>query len=197
MKSRRQTNIEATRAALMEVARRHFARDGYSKSEIGRIAAEAGVTTGAIYHHFGSKKGLFLAVAEALEASLLAAADAIDERDLWGGLRRSFERLIEVCAAPEVQRILFVEAPQVIGSEDWREIELRYALGAVRGVLGVLMERKVLKPYPIDLVARTLLALLRETSAELARSGGDPRVRAQIVDLVGGVLDSLETRPAA
>ena len=64
--SLRQANVAATRAALLAVARRHFAETGYARTEVGRIAAEAGVTTGALYHHFGSKKGLFKAVAEQL-----------------------------------------------------------------------------------------------------------------------------------
>ena len=53
------------------------------------------------------------------------------------------------------------------------------------------MEAGIVKPYPIDLVARTLLALLHETSAEVARSKGDPAVRARITDLVAGIFDAL------
>ena len=79
-KSRKEQNIEATRAALMSVARKHFARDGYSGAEIGQIAADARLTTGAVYHHFASKKGLFLAVAEDLEAEILATAAATEGR---------------------------------------------------------------------------------------------------------------------
>ena len=66
MKTRKQQATEATRAALLRVARQRFAEEGFSGAEIGRIAAEARVTTGAIYHHFGSKQGLFQAVAEDL-----------------------------------------------------------------------------------------------------------------------------------
>jgi len=96
------------------------------------------------------------------------------------------------CAETDVQRILFVEAPQVVGPEAWREIELRYALGAVQGVLASLMEAGVLKRYPVDLVARTLLALLREASAQLAQSAGDADAKRQIEAFVGDVLDALE-----
>jgi AcrR family transcriptional regulator len=194
VKSRRTENLEATRAALMAVAREHFAREGYSKAEIGRIAAEASVTTGAIYHHFSSKKGLFLAVAESMEQALLAkaASAGAEHLDPWSRLRAAFDHLLEACVAEDVQRILFVEAPQVLGPEAWREIELRYALGAVEGVLAALMDADVLKRYPVDLVARTLLALLREASAQLARSTGDKSARRQINAFVRDVLDALE-----
>jgi AcrR family transcriptional regulator len=193
-KSRKEQNIEATRAALMTVARKHFARDGYSDAEIGQIAADARLTTGAVYHHFASKKGLFIAVAEDLEAEILATAAATRNDDPWQRLRLGFEKLIDLCASPAVQRIVFVEAPQVVGPEAWRKIELRYAFGALRTVLAALREAKIIKPYPIDLVARTLLALLHETSAEVARSKHDPEVRAQVSDLATGVFDALLLR---
>jgi AcrR family transcriptional regulator len=188
-KSRKEQNLEATRAALMAVARRHFARDGYSDAEIAAIAADARVTTGAVYHHFASKKGLFTAVAEDLEAEILRTAASVTDDDPWRRLRRGFEKLIDLCAAPAVQRIIFVEAPQVVGPEAWRKIELQYAFGTLRNVLVSLREAGIIKPYPVDLIARTLLALLHETSAELARSKHDPAVRVQISEMVAGVFD--------
>ncbi len=189
MKSRKEENFEATRAALMAVARKHFARDGYSKAEIGRIAADARVTTGAVYHHFNNKKDLFVAVAENLEAELLATAASVASDDPWQRLKLGFEKLIDLCASSAVQRIIFVEAPQVVGPEAWRKIELRYAFGALRTILAVLQEAKIIKPYPIDLIARTMLALLHETSAELARARNDPGIRAQVSNLLADVLD--------
>jgi AcrR family transcriptional regulator len=189
MKSRREETLEATRAALLAVARKHFARDGYSKAEIGRIAADARVTTGAVYHHFANKKDLFIAVAESLEAEILATAASVSDDDPWQRLKLGFEKLIDLCASAAVQRIIFVEAPQVVGPEAWRKIELRYAFGALRTVLAALREAKLIKPYPTDLIARTMLALLHETAAELARAKHDPHIRAQISDLVAGVLD--------
>jgi AcrR family transcriptional regulator len=195
-KSRKEQNFDATRAALMAVARKHFARDGYSDAEIAAIAADARVTTGAVYHHFASKKGLFTAVAEDLEAEILRTAASVADDDPWQRLRRGFEKLIDLCAAPAVQRIVFVEAPQVVGPEAWRKIELQYAFGTLRNVLTALRDVGIIKPYPIDLIARTLLALLHETSAELARSKHDPAVRTQISEMVAGVFDVfLASRP--
>jgi AcrR family transcriptional regulator len=194
MSSRRELNIEATRAALLTEARAQFAALGFSKAELGQIAAGAGLTTGAIYHHFGSKTGLFRAVAEQLETDILAAAATAGDPDPLVGLREGFENLIDLCARADVQRIIFIEAPQVLGPETWREIELRYALGAVREVLAGLTAQGVIRPYPTDLLARVLLALLREASAELARAGDDPEIRAQISALTSSVFDGLFAR---
>ncbi len=191
MTSRRELNQEATRTALLNAARGQFAAVGFSKAELGRIATEAGVTTGAIYHHFGSKTGLFQAVVETLESEILSVAAAAMDPDPLGRLRQGFDLLIDRCAEPAVQRIIGVEAPQVLGPEAWEEIELRYALGVVRGMLAELRAQGAIRPYPIDLLARVLLALLRETSAEVARTHGDPARRAEISALVAALFDGL------
>jgi AcrR family transcriptional regulator len=196
MKSRREANMEATRAALLAVARKHFAREGFSGAEIGRIAKDARVTTGAVYHHFAGKKELFQAVAEELETEILAAAANIEDPDPLQRLRLGFEKLIDVCARPDVQRITFVEAPQVIGPEAWRKIELRYAYGATRTALETLRAQGIIKPFPPELVTRMLLALLRETSAEIARAKRAPDVRDEISALVTDVFDALLVKRA-
>jgi AcrR family transcriptional regulator len=192
-KSRREANIEATRAALLAAARHHFAQYGYAHAEVSRIAADAQVTTGAVYHHFLSKKGLFQAVAEQLEEEILTAAAAQPAANMWQGLRAGFETLIDVCAAPDIQRIVFIEAPQVIGPQEWREIELRYAFGATRLIIEHLMADNTLRRFPVDLVARTLLSLLSEAAAEVARAPGDPIIRAQVAEMVRRVLNAFES----
>lgn len=194
MKTRRETNVEATRAAVLAAARRQFARVGFSRAELAKIAAEARVTTGAIYHHFTSKKGLFLAVAEQLEAQILKEGLAAENEDPWLRFQAGFERLIDYCAAADVQRIIFVEAPQVMGPEAWRKVELKYAYGALHETLPRLIAAGILKPFPIELIARTLLALLRETSAEVARTRRDAKAREQVSDLARGVLGALAAR---
>lgn len=187
MKSRRDENAEATRAAIMSIARKHFTRYGYAETEISKVAGEARVTTGAVYHHFSGKKDLFIAVAELLEVEILAAAASVDEGDPWARMKMGFEKLVDFSARADVQRITFVEAPQVVGPEAWRKIELRYAYGAVREALAALIAAGIVKSYPVDLIARLLLALLHETSAELARSKRKPEVREQISELVNAI----------
>jgi AcrR family transcriptional regulator len=176
---------------LLLAARAQFATAGFSSAELGLIARDAGVTTGAIYHHFGSKIGLFQAVAEQLEGEILMAAATARNPDPLARLREGFDMLIEICAKPDVQRIIFIEAAQVLGPEAWREIESRYALGALRGVLGTLIEQRAIKPYPADLLARVLLALLREVSADVARLRDNEHAMAQTRALVGSVFEGL------
>ena len=189
--SRREENAEATRAALIAAARRAFAENGFAGADVGAIAAEARVTTGAIYHHFGSKKGLFQAVAEAIEMEILTKAETGAGDLSWSFLTIAFARLIDLCAAPDIQRIIFAEGPQVLGPDAWRELEGRYAIGAVTGVLTLLMTQGVVRQAPIELVARLMVAILREASAEVARTGGDPAARAEVARLTEGFLQTL------
>jgi AcrR family transcriptional regulator len=158
---------------------------------VGAIAAEARVTTGAIYHHFGSKKGLFQAVAEAIETEILTKAETGAGEISWQFLQTAFARLIDLCAAPDIQRIIFVEGSHVLGPEAWRELERRYAIGAVTFVLTQLMAQGVVRQAPIELVARLMVAILREASAEVARTGGDPAARAEVARLTEGFLQTL------
>ncbi|MSX57114.1 MAG: TetR family transcriptional regulator, partial [Actinobacteria bacterium] len=78
---------EATRAALISVARRLFVEKGYFDTGTEEIVQEAAVTRGALYHHFADKKALFLAVFEAVEDDLLANAGGIDAPDSFTRLR--------------------------------------------------------------------------------------------------------------
>ena len=188
---RRVEALAATRAALVTAARRHFGDAGFAAAEVGAIAAEAGVTTGAIYHHFGSKIGLFQAVAEAIEAELLAVAAAATGPDPWTTLRTALRALVEQCTAPDIRRILLIEAPQVIGPAAWREIELRYAYGATRATLGALMDAEVIVRAPVDFVARALLALLGEAAAEVAAAGDDATRRGQVFATLDRLVDAL------
>src|SRR5260370_29665160 len=119
---------------MLAGARKHFARVGYSEAERGRIADDARVTTGAVYHHFAGKKGLFVAVAEDLEAEILRTAASVTDGDPWQRLTLGFEKLIDLCASPAVQRTGFVGAPHRVGPEAWRKMYLQYAVRTVRTV---------------------------------------------------------------
>ncbi len=191
--SRRDAHTAATVAALLAAARRRFGADGYDGAGLDAIAAEAGVTTGAVYHHFAGKKGLFLAVAEAIEAELLARAVAAADPDPWTALRQAFAVLVDAGAAPDIYRILFVDAPRIIGIEAWRAIEMKYAYGVLSAVLGELMAAGVVVARPIALVAPTLLAVLAEASRAIAT---DSAWREAAQSMVAAMLDALRVPPA-
>ncbi len=174
--SRRDQNSEKTRKAVLAAARKIFARDGYADAPLDAIVKSARVTTGAIYHHFGDKKGLFRAVAEDLEAELLQkiAAAAAPEKDPWRRLMTAVRAMLELSLAPEMRQILFRDAPNVIGAAEWHEIEKRYALGAMIATLDDLTRTGVIRVDNPQLLAGLLLGAFREAAHGIAASD-DPK----------------------
>jgi AcrR family transcriptional regulator len=191
VKARRDEYTDATRAALLRAARRRFGREGFAGAGLEQIAAEARVTTGAIYHHFGSKKGLFQAVAEAVEAELLEVATAPGPPDRWQALQAALERLVDACAQADVQRIVFREAPQVLGLEAWRKIEAKYGYGVLDQTLGRLMADGRIRRYPLGLITPVVLGVLFECSRAVAEADDRDAARADASDLISRVLDAL------
>ncbi len=174
--------------ALLRAGRNQFGSLGFDAVGLEAIVTEARVTTGAIYHHFSGKKGLFLAVAEAIERELLAVAAGVKNKDPWLRTQAAFAALIEACAAPDVQRIIFLDAPRVIGLEAWRAIELKYAYGGMRAMLAQLIEAGILHPYAIELLAPVLLSALAETSRAVRV---EPALREEAHHLMRRILDAL------
>src|SRR5437868_1913373 len=129
MATRREENREATRRAILDAARHAFGRDGFEAASLAEIVREARVTTGAVYHHFGDKRGLFRQVAEDIEGEILAKVGmaAAARSDPWEGLMAALDASLEFCRDPELRRIIFMDARTVLGAEAWREIEQQYA----------------------------------------------------------------------
>src|SRR5665648_460638 len=152
MSSLRLEQAEATRAALLEAARALFAQRGYAAVGTEEIVRRARVTRGALYHHFRGKEDLFRAVVEDVERELTeriaAEALAIEAVDPWAALRGGARAFLAASAEPEVQRIIMLDAPAVLGWVQWREIGQRYGLGLVEGVLEAAMEAGALARQP-------------------------------------------------
>jgi AcrR family transcriptional regulator len=188
MKSLRDAHTDATIEALLRAGRNQFGSESFDAVSLEAIVAEARVTTGAVYHHFSSKKGLFLAVAEEIERELLTVAAGVKEGDPWLRTHKAFAALIDACAVPDVQRIIFLDAPRVIGPEAWRAIELKYAYGGMSAMLAELVATGVLHPYAIELLAPVLLSVVAETSRAVSAR---PDLREEALQLMTRMLDAL------
>ena len=193
--ARRDANAEATRALIIKKARKVFAKKGYADAWLAEIVAAAKVTTGAVYHHFGDKKGLFLAVAESVEADILKGVMLAASRksDPWERLLAAVDATLDICAAPDVQRIVFIDAPTVIGPAAWREIELKYAFGAMQAALQRLIASGVIRPGSADVLASILLGALMEAARAVARAGGRDAARKDARATMARLFTSLRT----
>jgi AcrR family transcriptional regulator len=188
---------EATRAALMGAARPLFAERGYAAVATEEIVRAAGVTRGALYHHFAGKEELFAAVYEEVEADLVAeigqvATEAADPLD---ALHLGAAAFLEACRRPEVQRITLIDAPSVLGWERWREIGLKYGFGLIEEVLKAGMEQGVIEPQPVRPLTHLLLGAMDEAAMLVARSD-DRELREQVAASIDRYVDTLAPRPA-
>ncbi|MFV5404142.1 TetR/AcrR family transcriptional regulator [Acinetobacter sp. 228] len=113
----REQKMAETRKKLIEVARRAFAEYGYADTSMDKLTAKAGLTRGALYHHFGDKKGLFAAVVEQIDSEMALSAQQHLEQpdDLWEGLLLEGQTYIQNALKPEFQRIVLRDGPAVLG----------------------------------------------------------------------------------
>ena len=200
---RRRTQAErsaTTRAALVEAARELFARDGYAATGREAIVERAGVTRGALYHHFADKEALFQAVFEQIEAEVLAisaeAAMSVSPDDPLGQLRAGSLAYLDATLDPAVQRIGLLDAPSVLSPTARQEVMDAAAVGLVREVLRAAMDKGQLIPQPLDPLTHLLLAALHEAALYVARSADQTAARGEVGTTVEHLIDGL-SRPAA
>jgi AcrR family transcriptional regulator len=196
-RSRQQERSQATRTALLDTARELFAERGYAAVGTEEIVRMAGVTRGALYHHFADKRALFEAVYEDVEQRLLAriAADAeAASDDPLQTLRIGMEGFLAACEDPAVQRIGLLDAPSVLGWETWREIGQRYGLGVVQGALQAAMDAGQIERQPVAALAHLLLGAVDEAALLVARADDGGRTRAEVTAALGRLLDALTAR---
>ena len=172
-----------TRGALVAAARELFAEKGFAGAGREEIVERAGVTRGAMYHHFSSKEDLFLAVYEAVEADVMqrVAEAALASSDPLEQLRLGALAYLEVAADRAVSRICLVDAPAVLPPDTRREVAERYATGMVREALAAAMAAGQIAEQPVEPLSEVLLAALMQ-AATLVAQGGDPAVLGGIVD---------------
>jgi AcrR family transcriptional regulator len=184
----------------MDVARTLFAERGYAAVSTEEIVRAAGVTRGALYHHFEGKRDLFRSVYEQIEGEVVQeiAAVAMSERDPWKQQLAAVRAFLDVCQEPYVQRIALVDAPSVLGWEEWREIEARYGLSLIRAGLELVMEEGLIEKRPVEPLAHLVLGALMEAGMVIARAEDPDAARKEVGASVERLLEGLRvTRTAA
>ena len=186
-------NAKATRAEIVRVAREAFAAHGYVDVRLDAVARAAHATTGAIYHHFGGKAGLMMAVGEHVEREVVAAIGARVPADgtPWEAIRAAALATLELCSRPEVARIIFKEAPNALGAAAWREVEMRFGLGGLEALFQRASSAGQLVPDDPVLVTRIFMAALVEAVESMVEEPGPSRgcaARAVVEELLGAFM---------
>src|SRR5215213_532350 len=184
---------EATRGRLLRVGRDLFARRGYSDVSTEEIVRRAGVTRGALYHHFEDKRDLFAAVVEQVEQDVLqkVAEAALAEEDAWEQQRVAIGAYLDVCLEPAVQRIVLTDAPSVLGLAAWREIEAKYGLALVQAGLQSVIEGGYIERQPVEPLAHLLLGALTEGGLLIGRAEDRQAARREVGDGLDRILSGL------
>ncbi|MDX6617249.1 MAG: hypothetical protein QOD60_2340 [Solirubrobacterales bacterium] len=188
---------EATSAALVTAARPLFGKRGYAGVGTEEIVRAAGVTRGALYHQFpGGKRDLFEAVYEAVEADLTArvVADAGRAGDPLGEMRAGASLFLEASLEPDVQRIVLLDGPAVLGWERWREIAAEYGLGVITAVITAAIEAGQIPSQAPEPLAHLLMGALDEAAMFVARAEDQRGALAEMTEALSRMLDGLEAR---
>jgi AcrR family transcriptional regulator len=182
-----------TRQALERAARDLFEQRGFAAVSAEEIVAAADVTRGALYHHYGGKEGLFEAVAEAamrrLHENIAQAAAA--GRDPLAALKLGISRFLELATAARLQRVLFIDAPTVLGWQRWREMDARYGLGMLQRGLEQAQSSGQMRRQDTRLLAHMLLSSLIEAAMLVARAPIKATARAEAEEMLLRLLAGL------
>ncbi|MGV9611641.1 TetR/AcrR family transcriptional regulator [Nocardia xishanensis] len=193
MESLRDKYVENTRQALLDTAARLFAEREYADLSAEELVRAAGLTRGALYHHFDGKKGLFEAVVDDLEqraaqrirAAIDSATDPIERVD------RGLVAFLDVCAEPDYRHIVLLQGPIALGWRRWRELDQRHLGGLVVESARNLLDAGIIQAYPPELVASAFYGALTEMSLTIAETGGSQQSRAQAAALTRDFLSGL------
>lgn len=182
-----------TRAALMAAARRLFAEQGFAGTGREEIVREAGVTRGAMYHHFASKEALFRAVYEEIENEVVTAvaAAAVEVNGPMEQLRRGCHSFLDAALDPAFQRIVLLEGPAVLDAATYQELSETYGLAIMRMALLEAAEAGAIGEVPIEPLAHMLLAALHAGARLVAQDPQPARRRKEAGKSVDYLLDCL------
>jgi AcrR family transcriptional regulator len=194
--SRRDGRVErgdATRALILRAARELFAARGYADVGTNEVVERAGVTRGAMYHHFREKKDLFRAVYVQHEQSAMAAivSRMSEARDPWEQFVLGVGQFLDLAADPGVVRIALIDAPAVLGVREWRERHARHSVAVIERALQQAMDAGVFRCAEVKRLAQLLFGAFAEAALLLAAADDPVAARDEVERSLLVLLDGL------
>lgn len=198
MIAKRAERAENTRAELVRVAHDLFAERGYDATPIEEVLRRAGVSKGALYHHFPTKEALFEAVFEENERAVMdrvmaASKGSTDPLEL---LLTGSLAWLDVTMDPAVRRISFIDGPAVLGWQRWRDLDEKYGFGVVKRLLQQAVAMGRIPDQNVDLLAHILLAALGESAMVIARAEDPKGARAAAGETVEHLIEGMARSPS-
>jgi AcrR family transcriptional regulator len=190
--SLRAEQVAQTRAALVAAGRRLFGENGFRATSVEDLASEARLTTGALYHHFPTKTALFEAVFMRAHTDLMTASkkaaqgasDGVDE------LARGFDAFLDGVLQPDLQRILIVDGPAVLGLARYTELDEQYAHAVIVHALTAAAEAGRITVEDPETATRLLLGALTRGAMLIANSPDPIETRHAVAKSMRALLSS-------
>ena len=188
----------ATRRALLDAARSLFAERGYHGTAAEEIVRRAGVTRGALYHHFEDKKDLFRVVVDEMEDEIDGKIEEAERAEpvLPAAVMAGYRAFVDAVLDPGMRRAFFLDGPSVLGWE-WREIDARHAVGKIEEGIEALIAEGFVEPQPVGPLARLINGALLEAAFFVAASDDPEAARDEVWGgmerLVGGLMNRRST----
>lgn len=195
MAKRRMETMEENRAKLIAAARKAFAEKGYAAASMDELTASAGLTRGALYHNFGDKRGLLAAVVDQIDSEMASRAQEIGAResDDWQAVLAEGEAYIEMALNPEVQRIVLLDGPAVLGDPSQWPSQSR-CLQVTKQAVEQLIERGVMKPLDAEAAARLVSGAALNAALWIAASEHPKDVLPKALDAFRALASGLLAR---
>lgn len=179
-----------TARRILETARDRFSADGFAAASVDDIARRAGVTRGAVYHHYDGKLGLFRAVAAELQREVAARVVSAAEgaQDAAGRLRAGSHAFLDAITADRAARILLVDAPAALGWNEWRRLDAQASGRELRDAVEAL---GTVAPAHVDALTQLLSGAMNEAALWLAERPRDTHARRAAHESLDVVLDAV------
>ena len=188
---------QQTRRRVLDAAIALYTERGWAATSLDEVANAAGVTKGALYHHFAGKTDLMRGVYEDLEEQFVRrlAVLPLPASDPVETLRAGARIFLEQCLDPSFCRIALIDAPAALGWSEWRAIDARFGLGLLRAAVAAAAEAGRLRPFSVDQVAHLLLAALMEAALLIANDDEPAAVLDELAATFNALLDGLLETP--
>jgi AcrR family transcriptional regulator len=188
--NRQEQRTQATKTKLLATARKLFVAQGFNHVPAEELVKQAGLTRGALYHHFGGKEQLFVALYEQLQKEVAERIQVAAEKatNPWSALQVGCHAFLTACNDPEVRQIVLLDAPIVLSWQQWRNVDAQYSLGLLKAGLQAAVESQEIQVKSVDAIAHLLTGAMNEAALWIAQSEKPKTALSQSIEAIDQLL---------